>query len=184
MRDTSRRNPDLVAGPNKNINPELLASIYEAIAAAQLVLSGKFDEKIIEFKQAKLEMEEKLGLVKTLEDAQAEAEKTTKETKNVLAEANSVLDQAKAKLSAADARHAAANSREGTLTDGETALSTGWSALRKDTDKLRADRVEYEDVVRLREQDLTKRETAVRVRENAMTEAEKKMKQKLAVLAS
>jgi len=181
-RDTSVFSPNKDGG--KGINPELLVAIYEAVAAAQLVISGKFDDKVVELKQARDALEEKLGLIKVVTDAQNEAEKITSEANKVLAAATSTLEKAKQEMERANSRHTAATEQASANTTSEESLSTKWAELRKERLLFENDRENKEQDLKTRLDSCVARESNVRGREVKVTEGEQRLKRKLEVLAT
>ena len=179
MRENSRRNKEFTGD---GIKPELLVAMYEAVGAAQLVVSGKFDEKIKEFLEARRLLEEKLELVQTLEDAHQAAD-------NLTGAAEALRTHARDKAAAVDARELTVSAREMTVggreqkvKEGEEALAAAWGEQRRAAAAVVADRASHTAASQAKRQELEKRESGVAVREQNVFEAERKIRAKLDLL--
>lgn len=179
MRETSRRHKEF---EGDNLKPELLLAVYEAVAAAQLVISGKFDAKILEFKAATELLEEKLELVKTLDDAKAAADKIIEEAAVIQRAAEEVAASVEAREKAVERHELAVEARAQKVKQGEEELTVAWSEQRKAAAAVIADRASATALHQAKQQELEKREEAVEERERSMSEAERKLRAKLELL--
>ena len=177
MREGSRREHE-----HKSISPELLLEIYEAVSAAQLIVTGKFDEKIKEFKEARGLLEEKLGLVKTIEEAKAEAAQAREIAGTLLAEASTTLEQARMKMEAAEARLRTAVAKEEELKTSGAELTKKWSELRQATAAFEQQKIQQATDASTRNAACEKLENELEKRERELVLSEQKLKRKLEVL--
>jgi len=177
MREGSRRDKS-----DLTINPELILAVYEIVAATQLVVSGKFDGKVQELKEAQRVLEDKLGLVKSIEDAKAEAAQATKVAEELLASASTKLEQAREKLGAAEVRLTAAATKEEELKTNEAELTKKWSELRQATTVLEQHRVQQATDASTRNAACEKLENELEKRERELVLSEQKLKRKLEML--
>lgn len=179
MRENSRRNKEF---EGNSIKPELLVAMYEAVAAAQLVISGKFDEKIAEFKEEKQRLEEQLGLVKTLDDAKATASVICQEAEDFLGEVRVKMDALIAQEKILDDRQKSALVREQRVKQREDDVASAWTEHRRAVATFSIEKTTFLTESQTKKLELEKRESRVERREQEVAELDRKLKVKLDLL--
>lgn len=156
--------------------------MYEAVAAAQLVISGKFDEKIVEFKEAKQLLEEKLELVQTLDDAKAAAETIKQEANTHLESAAASVAASIVQGNAVDERQEKVVAREQRCQERENDVASAWTEHRRAVATLSSEKSTFFTESQTKKLELEKRESRVERREQEVAELDKKLRAKIELL--
>ena len=148
-----------------------VVDVADKIVAVSLALSGKFDDRIAEFKKEQAALDAKKLIAKTLDEAVAIKDKAQREYDVITANAAALklkseqvsrdLDAKAATLEKAEADLA---SRERFLAKGQEELQKGTAALRAEADATRNELGTREQQVNSKEKDFQYRQSEFDVR--------------------
>ena len=162
------------------INPDLLLELRQHMVAAMITLHGDFEKRIEELAAIKAAAEEKLGMIKSLDEAKARVEAMLAEAEQVSAK---ITGEARRELGIAEAQQRAAKEFLKRLEVKEAALAERERLVKDQEGKLGADTRAFQEQVSTQRHELNNREEIVRKqledvarREGAMATREAKLK--------